>query len=111
MSSSKKIIHSQGREMIYNVYKFMQSEKEQQALTIPLSNLQERVAKACGVGINTVKRIINEGKEKSPATPFKSPRKTINKPSTSKGSVDEFEEEIIRKIIYNYTAIQKRSLL
>ncbi|KAG5876592.1 hypothetical protein JTB14_007080 [Gonioctena quinquepunctata] len=61
MSSSKKIIHSQGREMIYDVYKFMQSEKEQQALTIPLSNLQERVAKACGVGINTVKRIIDEG--------------------------------------------------
>ncbi|KAG5860712.1 hypothetical protein JTB14_003321 [Gonioctena quinquepunctata] len=107
----QEIIHSQGREMIYNVYKFMQSEKEQQALTIPLRNLQERVAKACGVGINSVKRIINEGEEKSPATPFESPRKTINKPPTSKVSVDEFEEEIIRKIIHNYTAIRKGGLL
>lgn len=55
MSRSKKVIHSQGREIIYDVYKFMRTEKEQQALTILLSNLQERVAKSCRVGTPTVK--------------------------------------------------------
>ncbi|KAF5293705.1 hypothetical protein FQA39_LY03190 [Lamprigera yunnana] len=32
----KKVVHSQGREIIYNVYKFMQAEKAANQLTIPL---------------------------------------------------------------------------
>lgn len=108
MSGSNKIIHSQARQIIYSVYQFMKIEKEQDALKIPLSSLQERVAKACNVSVASVKRIVSEGNRKSPGERFKSPLKTLNKPSTSKGSVDEFEEEIIRKIIYSYTAIHNR---
>ncbi|KAF5280773.1 hypothetical protein FQA39_LY17997 [Lamprigera yunnana] len=44
--NKRKVVHSQGRQIIYNVYQFMKEEKEE-GLT-PLSQLQERVAEATG---------------------------------------------------------------
>jgi transposase len=90
MSNQKKVVHSQGREIIYNVYKFMKNEKDCGEVSIPLNRLQERVAEATGVGICTHRRIIK----------FTSPK--------PKQSVDQYEEEIIRNNIYTYADIHKR---
>jgi transposase len=100
MSNRKKVVHSQGREIIYNVYNFMKEEVHGTP-AIPFSRLQDRVAKATGVGLNTVKRIIKEA-EQNGGTKFSSPRKTIVKPSP-RSSVDEYEEEVVRNVIYNFT--------
>ncbi|KAF5278777.1 hypothetical protein FQA39_LY18353 [Lamprigera yunnana] len=89
----KKVVHSQGREIIYNVYKFMQAEKAANQLTIPLSSLQERVAAATGVGLSTVQRIVREASRKPEDAKFSSPRKTINITKRC-GVSDGFEEEI-----------------
>jgi transposase len=108
MSNAKRVVHAQGREIIYSVYKFMKIEKERGAVTIPLNRLHERVAKATGVGVRTVHRIINEGAAKGDDSDVKSPQKEVDKP-TPKSSLNECEEKIIRKIIHNFTAIQKRT--
>ncbi|KAK4885287.1 hypothetical protein RN001_001558 [Aquatica leii] len=59
--NNRKVVHSQGRQIVYNVYQCMKKKKEE-GLTIPLSQLRERVAEATGVSLSTVKRIIKEGK-------------------------------------------------
>jgi transposase len=107
MSNVEQVVHGQSRDIIYSVYKFMKKEKERGEVVIPLNRLQERVARATGVGLNTARRIINEGNTKAEGSEFKTPREKINKPAP-KSSVNEFEEEIIRKIICNFTATQKR---
>ncbi|KAF5273485.1 hypothetical protein FQA39_LY07502 [Lamprigera yunnana] len=43
--NNRKAVHSQGRQIIYNVYQFMKIEKEE-GLTTPLSQLREHVAEA-----------------------------------------------------------------
>jgi transposase len=108
MSNAKRVVHAQGREIIYSVYKFMKIEKERGAVTIPLNRLHERVAKATGVGVRTVHRIINEGAAKGDDSNVKSPQKEVDK-ATPKSSLNECEEKIIRKIIHNFTASQKRT--
>lgn len=106
MSNKKKVVHSQGREIIYSVYKYMKNEKDQNKLTsLPLNRLQERVSEATGV--STVKRIIKEADKKPEDTKFKSPRKNINKHSP-KSSADQYEEEIIRNVIHSFAAIHKK---
>lgn len=123
MSNQNKVVHSQGRQIIYNVYNFMKKEKEQGNFTTAVT---ERVAKATGVGLSTVKRICKEAAGKPEGLyftlgtshyicfifcfvdqKFLSPRKTIQK-SKPKSCVDGFDEEIIRKIIYTYPSIYKK---
>ncbi|KAF2893672.1 hypothetical protein ILUMI_12502 [Ignelater luminosus] len=93
--NNSKMIHSQGRELIYGVYQFMKKEKEEGEPVIFLSNLREKVAAGTGVSLSTVKRIIKKGKNKPEGATFSSPRKTIEKPSP-KSDLDQFDEEIIR---------------
>ncbi|KAF5276734.1 hypothetical protein FQA39_LY18556 [Lamprigera yunnana] len=57
--SNKNVVHSQGREIIYNVFQFIKEQKESLKLT---TLLYETVATATGVGISTVKRICKEAK-------------------------------------------------
>ena len=85
----------------------MKREKETGQLTVPLNKVFERVAEATGVSLSTVKRVVNENATKPPGTKFTSPRKTINKPSP-KSTVDIFDEEIIRSVIYKFSHIYKR---
>ncbi|KAF2891728.1 hypothetical protein ILUMI_14445 [Ignelater luminosus] len=100
--NNSKMIHSQGRELIYGVYQFMKKEKEEGEPVIFLSNLREKVAAGTGVSLSTVKRIIKKGKNKPERATFSSPRKTIEKPSP-KSDLDQFDEEIIRTVIYRFT--------
>lgn len=56
MSNKSRVVHSQGRQIIYSVNKFMKAEQEGQSAI----SVKERVAQATGVGLSTVKRICKE---------------------------------------------------
>ncbi|KAF5289753.1 hypothetical protein FQA39_LY03670 [Lamprigera yunnana] len=108
--NNRKVVHSQGRQIIYNVYQFMEKEKEEE-LTTPLPQLQERVAEATGVSLSIVRRIIKEGgstfeTSQRGSSKFSLPRKTVTRPRP-KSTLDKFNEEIIRKIIYSFIDNQK----
>ena len=96
-SVQRKVIHSQSRKIIYNVYKFMKSEGKETSER----KLQERVAQACGVSLSSVFRIIKEasaytGDTKSFSTPHKKrPRKKV------KTDIDDFDKCTIRRIIHD----------
>ena len=80
---SKKVIHSQAREIIYKVYQFMRKEKEAKQFIVDPNKLIERLAQATCISIRSLRRIAKEGNDH--------PRKTIAKPAP-KSSVDQFDE-------------------
>ena len=56
----KRVKRSAEREIVYNMYKFMETESEV-GITIPLSKVQKRVAEATRVSRRTLCRILKEG--------------------------------------------------
>lgn len=94
----KKIVHSQAREVIPNVCKFTESEKN--GINIPLKKVQKRIASATGVSERTIRRIKSEcipiENEQSPH--FITPRKERKRRST-KSNIDNFDKCVIRRII------------
>jgi hypothetical protein len=44
-----RVLHSQTREVVWNVLHFMEQEAEQGSFTIPISKAQERTEAATGV--------------------------------------------------------------
>lgn len=52
-----QVIHSQSREIIYNVYKYLRGDSNK-----TLKELKEAVAAATGVSVRSVANIIQEGK-------------------------------------------------
>lgn len=101
-----KVIHSQSREIIANVYKFMKREAES-GQPINVKQVQARVAEATGVSIRSLQRILNEEKEclRSGAelsTPHKKrPRKKL------KTDLDDFDECVVRKAVNEFHLTQK----
>jgi hypothetical protein len=65
MATSKlgdsRVIHSQGREIMYNVWTFM-SDELSDGIIIPLKSVGSRVMAATGISKRTHARIIKEGK-------------------------------------------------
>lgn len=105
-----KVIHSQGREIISNVYSFMKSEAKNNTLSIPLSNARRRTAAAVGFSERVVTKInselkkINSGEEVgSFATPNKIRKR--KKPVTG---VDEFDKSVIRRHVYEFHLKKKQ---
>lgn len=105
-SADKKrsVLHSQGREIVHNVYQFFKRSSEASSVSI---NILERTAEATGISRTTVKRIVSEARNKPAGSKFVSPGKTIEK-SKPKSVLADFDETIIRNIIYNYAAIHKK---
>jgi len=56
----KRIKRSGERGIVYNVYKFMETESEV-CITIPLSKVQKRVTEATRVIRRTLCRVLKEG--------------------------------------------------
>ena len=54
-----KVVHSQSREIVANIYKFMLREARTGA-PIKLKSVQERIAEATGLSLSSVRRIKNE---------------------------------------------------
>jgi len=93
--SGKQIIHSQSREIVYNVYKFMQKEATEGVQHV--KHVVERVSLATGVSKSTIRRIVGEG---SKQTSFSSPKKTPKK--ATKSVLNEEEQQCVRNIIYTF---------
>jgi hypothetical protein len=66
MATSKigdnRVIHSQGSEIIYNVWTFV-SDGARDGIEIPLKSVGSRVMAATVISKRTLARIIKEGKE------------------------------------------------
>lgn len=80
---NKCVLHSQTREVISNVFKYMQEEKTSGVLKIPLDRLYERVIAATGVSERSIRRIVKENSEINAGarSSFTSPNKNKKKPS------------------------------
>jgi hypothetical protein len=55
-----KVLHSQTREVVNNVLKFMEEEARIGTCTIPIKKAQKRTAAAVGIGERTVRKIKKE---------------------------------------------------
>lgn len=102
-----KVIHSQAREIISNVYLFMKREAEAGS-AINLKKIGERVAEATGVSESSVRRIIRETKkiDSGASTSFSTPGKQRTKPCTKSG-LDGFNEEVVRRTVHNFYITNK----
>lgn len=102
-----KVVHSQSREIVANIYKFMLREARTGA-PIKLKSVQERVVEATGLSLSSVRRIKNElediesGNSVSFSTPHKDrPRKS------RKAALDRFNEEVVRRTVNDFYLVEK----
>lgn len=102
-----KVIHSQGREIIANVYNFMKEEAENKQVTIPLAKARQRTAAAVGVSERLVTKINGDLKklkedEDCETRQFSTPgKKRPNFPKRITG-LDDFDKCAVRRIIYDF---------
>ncbi|XP_046684781.1 uncharacterized protein LOC124370533 [Homalodisca vitripennis] len=98
-----KILHSQAREIIFNLYTFMKREAEQGPIL--LKQVQQRVAEATGISKTSVKRIVSEERTAPRNGPrFSTPRKTWSK-KIKKTAVDDFDKTVIRRTVHEFHRI------
>jgi signal recognition particle GTPase len=55
----RKVIHSQSREMVINVFSFMKKEADS-GKVININKIQNRVSEATGVSLSSLKHILKE---------------------------------------------------
>lgn len=99
----RKILHSQSREIVRNVFMFMKEEAEKKTFT-DLNRVQERVQKATGVSISSIKRIIKEsaGNSGNILTP-----KRRKKGIQPKSGLDDFDLSVVRRTINEFHITNK----
>lgn len=105
-----KVVHSQTREVVYNVLKFMDREARTGELIVPLKKVQERAASATGVGVRTVRKIKAEGDKLASASTYPSTFSTPNKKRDPKKPVtelDSFDVCVVRRVIHNFYKTEK----
>lgn len=104
-----QVIHSQGREMIHNVAKFMKQETAANAPIIPLSHTRERVLAVTGISKSTYTRVIRESRniEAGEGTSFSTPHKQRVRKSP-KSDLPAHEMEEVRRIVNNFYIMEKR---
>ena len=99
--TSGKILHSQTREVIANVYRVCEEESQNNALKFPLKRKLERVASYTGVSKSSVKRIRIEDVERTE----NNPNELLSSPSKKKPrcsaveNIENFEFGIVRRMI------------
>jgi len=98
-------------EIVYNVYKFMKTESEV-GITILLSKVQKRVAKATRVNRRTLCRVLKEGEnvETGVTMAFLTLHKLRPKVCT-KSILDNFIEAVLRRIVHNFYLTEQRPTL
>ncbi|KAI4462140.1 zinc finger protein [Holotrichia oblita] len=104
-----KIIHSQGREIIANVLKFMKEEAGNNTPTIELSHYKERLLAATGISDSTYRSIVKEvgDIDAGGVTSFSSPGKKRSRPSP-KSTLRTEEKQTIRTIVHNFYIHERR---
>lgn len=108
-----RVLHSQSREIVSNVYRFMKDEAQKGTVVIPLSKARLRTSTATGVSERVVSNInseladvsnISEGNgEKSFSTPNKC--RSRRRPITD---LDDFDKCVLRKLVYDFHLTEHR---
>lgn len=97
----RKVLHSQSREIIVNVYTFMKREAETEA-AIHLKQVQRRVAEATGISLASVKRILAENKTVvQTGTQFNTPNKKRHR-IKNKTELDDFDLCVVRRTVNEF---------
>lgn len=109
-----RILHSQSREVVSNVYKFMKKEADDKSLSIPLAKARARTAVATGVSEREITRINNELKKitlhsDNGESSFSTPNKLKGSRKRPITGLDEFDKALIRRIVYEFH-FQKKKL-
>lgn len=99
-----RVVNSQSREIISNVYTFMKQEADNKSVMIPIAKARERTAAATGVSERMVTKVNAELKklkcnEEDEARKFLTPKK---RPGRSKMCLDDFDKCVIRRTVYNF---------
>lgn len=98
-----KIIHSQERAMIFNVYTyFKELSSEKVRAKTEFSKCQELTARACNVSVSTVSRILKQCKQSNieiGVPIFKSPGKHSRKQKQIT-CLDDFKKDVLRRTIF-----------
>lgn len=98
---SGKVLHSQAREVIYNVYKFMKNESICGVID-NLKKVQQRVCNATGISERSLRKILHKAKDvELGTTSFTTPGK--KRPNSSKKfDLDDFDKSVVRRTIHNF---------
>lgn len=104
-----RVVNSQSREIISNVYTFMKQEADNKSVVIPLAKARERTAAATGVSERMITKVNAELKnlkcnDDIETRKFLTPKK---RPGRSKTCLDDFDKCVIRRTIYNFHLVHK----
>ena len=97
MGRQGKHLSGRAKKIVHNVHEFMMLEKRA-GRSILRMNVIERVAKACQLSISTVATIRRQAKS---GYQFKTPTKGYTT-SRTKISVDDFDRQVIRRVIHGF---------
>lgn len=104
---SAKALHSQAREIIFNVYKFMKDEMLRGAPQ-NLKQVQKRVSQATGVSERSLRNVLHDAKsiERGEKASFITPgKKRVRK--IKKVNLDDFDKCVVRRTIHNFHKTNK----
>lgn len=98
-------IRSKERQVIRNVIKQCDREKDAKSLTIPINKATKRAALYCNVSVCTIKNIRKEGKDRPSETLGTPGKKRCAEKRTA--SVDNFDRRVILNIIHDFYVNKK----
>lgn len=94
-----EVLHSQAREVVDNIYKFMKKEACEGPVLI--KQIQDRVAKATGISRRSVQRIMKEARNGEGGPRFCTPH--VKRPRRRKTTnIDNFNKCVIRRIFCEF---------
>lgn len=99
----RKVIHSQSREIVANVVKFMTEEAKKGEFIISPKRIIERVSAATGLSQKSITRIKKEATavQDGSLSSFSTPNKQSNRPKPVTG-LDNFNLTVIRNTVNNF---------
>ncbi|KAK4886718.1 hypothetical protein RN001_002989 [Aquatica leii] len=100
-AKKRHVLSEDAREIVWNIYNFFKNSNSQ-------GNLLNTVVQATGVSKSTVVRILKQGRAIDCSEQSSYMVSTPTPKTSSKSSVDNCSEQIIRRIIYNFHIIEKQ---
>lgn len=97
--TSKRLIHSQARNIIKNVSNFFDEQKAHGSWMFPIDQATQLAATATGVSTFLIKSIRKE-MQAAGNKPLQSPKKKDNKPPVNKIELDDMDQGILRRTVH-----------
>ena len=97
-------LHSQAKEVIFNVRQYFQNEKENGSIIEPLTQVNRRTALAARVSERTVENINKEGKKNAQnyEPRFTSPKKRQRAKPIAEDFFDNFNEAVLHRTVLRF---------